>query len=65
MVEKVAINFGVEIMKRLPKDGKVYTQLDIKLGEDEKGVIKQAREIIQNYAELGVPPSNVVLKVPG
>lgn len=60
-VKKLLVNFGAEILKIIP--GRVSTELDARLSFDIEGSIKQAREIIALYKEVGISAERVLIKV--
>ena len=58
---KVAVNFGVEILKLIP--GRVSTEVDARLSFDTAATIAQAEEIIALYAEQGIEKDRVLIKI--
>lgn len=58
---KVAVNFGVEIVKLIP--GRVSTEVDARLSFDTAATIAQAEEIIALYAEQGIEKERVLIKI--
>lgn len=58
---KLAINFGVEILKIVP--GRVSTEVDSRLSFNTQRTIEQARELIQLYADAGIAPDRVLIKI--
>jgi len=58
-LDKVAVNFGVEILKIIP--GRVSTEVDARLSFDVEGTIKKARELTQLYRDAGIDPAKRVL----
>jgi transaldolase len=60
-VDKVAVNFGVEISKIVP--GYVSTEVDARLSFDTKGTVDRARRIIDLYKEMGVDKSRILIKI--
>ena len=58
---KVAVNFGVEIVKLIP--GRVSTEVDVRLSFDTAATIAQAEEIIALYAEQGIEKDRVLIKI--
>lgn len=60
-MDKVAVNFGTEILKIVP--GRVSTEVDARLSFDTQASIAKAREIIDLYAEAGIPREKVLIKV--
>jgi len=60
-VDKVAVNFGVEISKIVP--GYVSTEVDARLSFDTNATVDRARRIIGLYKELGVDKSRILIKI--
>jgi transaldolase len=60
-MDKLAVNFGVEILKIVP--GRVSTELDARLSFDTEASIKKAREIIALYKEMGIERERVLIKL--
>ncbi len=60
-VDKVAVNFGVEISKLVP--GYVSTEVDARLSFDTDGTVARARRIIEMYKEMGVDKSRILIKI--
>jgi transaldolase len=60
-MDKLAVNFGVEILKIVP--GRVSTELDAHLSFDTEASIKKARDIIALYQEAGIDKERVLIKV--
>ena len=60
-MNKLAVNFGVEILKIIP--GRVSTEADARLSFDTQGTIKHAQELIALYKEAGVDSDRVLIKV--
>lgn len=60
-VDKVAVNFGVEISKLVP--GYVSTEVDARLSFDTEGTVNRARRIISLYKEMGVDKSRILIKI--
>lgn len=60
-VDKVVVNFGVEILKIVP--GRVSTEVDARLSFDTEGNIKKARELIALYKEAGIDKERVLIKI--
>lgn len=58
---KLAVNFGVEILKIVP--GRVSTEVDSRNSFNTDKTIEQAREIIGLYKEAGIGPERVLIKV--
>lgn len=60
-VDKVAVNFGVEISKLVP--GYVSTEVDARLSFDTNATVARARRIIEMYKEMGVDKSRILIKI--
>ncbi len=60
-LDKVAVNFGVEISKRVP--GYISTEVDARLSFDTDATVERARRIIGLYKEMGVDKSRVLIKI--
>jgi len=60
-VDKVAVNFGVEISKIVP--GYVSTEVDARLSFDTNGTVERARRIIKMYKDMGVDKSRILIKI--
>jgi transaldolase len=61
IMDKVAVNFGVEISKIVP--GYVSTEVDARLSFDTDGTIAKARRLIDLYKEAGVDKSRILIKI--
>jgi transaldolase len=60
-MDKVAVNFGVEITKIVP--GYVSTEVDARLSFDTEATLAKARKIIALYKEVGVDKSRILVKI--
>jgi len=60
-MDKVAVNFGVEITKIVP--GYVSTEVDARLSFDTDATIIKARQLIALYKEAGVDKSRILIKI--
>lgn len=60
-LDKVAVNFGVEILKIVP--GRVSTEIDARLSFDTEGTVKKAKDILNLYKEAGIDKERVLLKI--
>lgn len=58
---KVAVNFGVEILKLIP--GLVSTEVDAHLSFDTEATLKEAHSLIDLYQQAGVDPNRVLIKI--
>jgi transaldolase len=61
VMDKLAVNFGVEITKIVP--GYVSTEVDARLSFDTEATIAKARKIIELYNEAGVDKSRILIKI--
>ena len=60
-VDKLAVNFGCEILKIVP--GRVSTEVDASLSFDVEGSIAKARALIELYRKAGVDRARVLIKL--
>ncbi|KAI9145031.1 transaldolase [Paraphysoderma sedebokerense] len=60
-LDKLLINFGVEILKIVP--GRVSTEVDARLSFDKDATIEKARRLIGLYAEQGISKDRVLIKI--
>jgi len=60
-LDKLAVNFGVEILKIVP--GRVSTEVDARLSFDTEANIKKARELIALYKESGIEKERILIKI--
>jgi len=58
-MDKLAVNFGAEILKIVP--GRVSTEIDARLSFDTDATIARAEGLAQLYADVGVDPRERVL----
>jgi transaldolase len=61
MMEKLAVNFGNEILKIIP--GRVSTEVDASYSFDTEASIEKARNFIKLYKQVGVDPERILIKV--
>jgi transaldolase len=61
LMDKLFVNFGVEILKLVP--GRVSTEVDARLSFDIEGSIKKAHALIQLYQDAGVPRERILIKL--
>jgi len=61
VLDKLAVNFGLEILKLIP--GYVSTEIDARLSFDTEGSIARARRIISLYGEKGIGKDRVLIKM--
>src|SRR5690554_6771077 len=60
-MDKVAVNFGLEILKIVP--GRVSTEVDARLSFDTEASVKKARELIGLYEESGISRERILIKL--
>ena len=60
-MEKLAVNFGCEILKIIP--GRVSTEVDAAFSFDTGGTIAKARNTIDLYRKAGVDKERILIKV--
>jgi transaldolase len=60
-LDKVAVNFGVEILKQV--DRYVSTEIDARLSFDVDATVAKGRELIRMYKEAGIDHECVLLKI--
>jgi transaldolase len=60
-LDKLAVNFGVEISKLVP--GYVSTEVDARLSFDRAGSLARARRLSALYRAAGVPAERVLIKL--
>ncbi len=61
MMDKLFINFGIEILKIIP--GRVSTEVDARLSFDVEGSIHKAQSLIKLYEEAGIPKERILIKL--
>ena len=61
MMEKLAVNFGCEILKHVK--GRVSTEVDANLSFDLDGSLAKARQLIVLYEQAGVARERVLIKL--
>ena len=60
-MDRLAVNFGKEILKIVP--GRVSTEVDARLSFDRDATIAKARELIGLYESAGIPRERILIKV--
>ena len=60
-MERLAINFGLEILKIIP--GRVSTEVDAIYSFDVEGSIAKARSYIEQYAKAGIARERILIKL--
>jgi transaldolase len=58
---RLAVAFGHKILGIIP--GRVSTEVDARLSYDTEATIATARNLIQQYADLGITPERVLIKI--
>ncbi|XP_055505514.1 transaldolase [Leucoraja erinacea] len=61
VMDKLYINFGVEILKKIP--GRVSTEVDARLSYDKDAMIAKAQRLIQMYKDAGINKDRVLIKL--
>jgi transaldolase len=60
-IDRLAVEFGRRILQVI--EGRVSTEVDARLSYDEEGTYEKAKELIGYYAEAGIGPERVLIKV--
>ena len=60
-MDKLAVNFGLEILEIIP--GRVSTEVDAALSFDRQGTLDKAHRLIALYEEAKVPRERILIKV--
>jgi transaldolase len=60
-MDRLLVNFGCEILKIIP--GRVSNEVDASLSFDVKGSLAKARKLIGMYAEAGIGPERILIKL--
>jgi transaldolase len=61
MMDRLAVNFGAEILKIVP--GRVSTEVDARLSFDTEGTIARAMQLMGLYDAAGVSKDRVLIKI--
>lgn len=61
MADKLAVNFGVEILKVIP--GRISTEVDARLSFDTQATVARARRLVGLYNEAGIPTDRILIKI--
>lgn len=59
--DKLAVNFGAEILKSIP--GRVSTEVDARLSFDQDKSIEKAHRLVALYEEQGIDKSRILIKL--
>jgi transaldolase len=63
-MDRMFVNFGREILKHVDQDrGRVSTEVDARLSFDTMATLAKARRLMALYAEAGIGPERVLIKV--
>lgn len=60
-LDKVAVNFGIETLKVVPR--RVSTEVDARLSFDAEGSVEKARKLISLYEEEGIDRNRILIKL--
>ncbi len=60
-LDKIAVNFGLEILKIVP--GRVSTEVDARLSFDTDATVRKARQIIGLYEQNNIPRERILIKI--
>ncbi|MCP5319393.1 MAG: transaldolase [Pseudomonadales bacterium] len=61
IMDRLAVNFGTEILKLVP--GRVSTEVDARLSFDTDATIRRAEGLIDLYEQLGITRERVLIKI--
>lgn len=61
IMDRLLVRFGVEILQRVP--GRVSTEVDARLSFDTAATVQRAQRLMRWYAEQGIGPERVLIKV--
>jgi transaldolase len=61
MMDKLAVNFGVEILNIIP--GRISTEVDARLSFDTDASVARAERLIGLYEQAGVDTSRILIKI--
>jgi transaldolase len=61
IIERLLVKFGCEMLKIIP--GRVSTETDARFSFDVEGSKNKARRLIELYAEQGIGPERVLIKI--
>jgi transaldolase len=62
-MDLLLVTFGREIVKVLPENGYISSEVDARLSFDTVGTIARAKKVIAMYEAEGVPKSRVLIKI--
>ena len=61
IMDKLAVNFGVEILNIIP--GRISTEVDARLSFDTRATVARAESLMKLYKQAGVDASRVLIKI--
>ncbi len=61
ILDRLGVNFGRRILQIIP--GRVSTEVDARLSFDEDATVAKAQELIALYAQAGIPPQRILIKI--
>ena len=61
MMDRLAVNFGAEILTIIP--GRVSTEVDARLSFDTDATVARAESLLALYNQAGVDPSRILIKI--
>ena len=61
MMDKLAVNFGVEILGIIP--GRISTEVDARLSFDTDATVARAESLIGLYKQAGIDTSRILIKI--
>ncbi len=61
--DQLAVTIGCEILQLIP--GRVSTEVDARLSFDTQGTVERALQLIDRYAQAGIGPERILIKVAG
>lgn len=61
ILDKIAVNFGVEILKIIP--GRISTEVDARLSFDTEATVRRAKKIIDMYKDAGINKDRILIKI--
>jgi len=61
MMDKLAVNFGAEILKIIP--GRISTEVDARLSFDAEATVARAESLLALYKQAGVDTSRILIKI--
>lgn len=61
VIDKLAVNFGLEILKIVP--GRVSTEVDARLSFNKEDTLKKARKLIRLYEDAGIDRKRILIKI--